>query len=140
MDINAASPELKTVGLPVVTTVEKKDADKPLVAPVAGGSDSEKVSLSNKELHGRKEDGKQKREKKELSFEVLTKEVSEIQQRLDIMGTSLGLHLRQESESIVAMIVNRKSGELIKQIPSEELLKIREKLDELTGLIFDKKI
>lgn len=33
-----------------------------------------------------------------------------------------------------------KTGELIRQIPPEELLIIREKMAELTGLLFDQRI
>ncbi len=67
--------------------------------------------------------------------------MEEIQKRLDSMGSSLvfGLHMHKESESIVIQLTDGTSGELIRQFPPEELLELQAKLDDLVGLLFDKK-
>nr|NJM03599.1 flagellar protein FlaG [Desulfobacula sp.] len=68
----------------------------------------------------------------------LTQEMNEI---MDDLQTSLGFSIREELNSqIVVEIKNRETNELIKQIPAEELLDIRKKMKEFTGLIFDQSI
>lgn len=54
--------------------------------------------------------------------------------------TSIGFSIREElNHQIVVEIKDRETDELIKQIPAEELLAIKEKMEEFTGLIFDQK-
>ena len=57
----------------------------------------------------------------------------ELNSYMDDLQTSLGFFIREELDNLVVVeIKNRKTGELIRQIPPEELLKIREKMVELT--------
>ncbi len=63
----------------------------------------------------------------------------EIQDRLDAIGGNLqlGLGTDKESSSIVARITEKKTGQVVRQIPSEELLELEQKLKDLTGMLFD---
>ncbi|MDA8134459.1 MAG: flagellar protein FlaG [Desulfobacteraceae bacterium] len=68
----------------------------------------------------------------------LTREMNEI---MDDLQTSLGFSIREELNSqIVVQKKNRDTNELIKQIPAEELLDIRQKMKEFTGLILDQSV
>ena len=44
-----------------------------------------------------------------------------------------------ETESIVARITEKKTGEVVRQIPSEDLLELKSKLEDLVGMLFDQK-
>lgn len=67
----------------------------------------------------------------------LTAEMNEL---MDDLQTTLGFSIREDlNHQVVIEITNRETNELIKQIPSEELLNIKEKMEEFTGLIFDGK-
>ncbi len=46
----------------------------------------------------------------------------------------------KDSERVVLKVVDRKSGDVIRQIPSEEALEIAKALDELKGLIIKEKV
>lgn len=46
----------------------------------------------------------------------------------------------RDSERVVLKVVDRKSGDVIRQIPSEEALEIAKVLDELKGLIIKEKV
>ena len=48
--------------------------------------------------------------------------------------------MRKLNHQVIVEIKNRKTNELVKQIPSEELVTIKEKMAELTGLLFDKSV
>lgn len=55
--------------------------------------------------------------------------------------TNLGFYIREDlNHQIVVEIKDSKTDELIKQIPTEEMLLIKEKMEELTGLIFDQTV
>jgi flagellar protein FlaG len=67
------------------------------------------------------------------------KEISkELNRHMENLETSLGFFIREGSDhQVVVEIKSKKTGKLIRQFPSEELLTIREKMTELTGLLFD---
>lgn len=65
----------------------------------------------------------------------------ELNNYMDHLQVSIGFVLHEDLDKQVVMeIKDRKTGELIRQIPSEELLKIREKMIESTGLILDQRL
>ena len=65
----------------------------------------------------------------------LTEEMNDL---MDDLETNLGFSIREGlNRQVVVEIKNRNTNELIRQIPSEELLKIKEKMVEFTGLIFN---
>lgn len=71
-----------------------------------------------------------------------TKElVEELNEYMDDLQTQLGFSIREDlNHQVVVEIKNRETDTLIKQIPSEELLKIKKKMEELTGIIFDQSV
>ena len=136
MDVNI-NAEVKGVGVATVPAVEREDRAKPQVAPVAKSSDSAKAALGEKELH-RRGDKKEERKQVALDPEELQKAVAEIQDRLDVMGTRLDISVNKEPNAFVVTVTDRESGETVRQFPSEEVLTLKKKLQEITGLIFDK--
>ena len=131
MNINA-NVAGKEIAQPVVPTVETVDKNRPQVAPVEKSNDSAQTTLDEKALQ-------QKAKDQQLSNEELSEAVENIQSRLDVMGTRLGFVINQETEDIIIEVTDRESGELIRQIPSEEVMELRARLDELVGILFDKK-
>lgn len=138
MDFANVNPSPSYVNAPVVTTVEKTDRDAPQVKPVATSSESNNVALGKKELQSQAKESKKTEDA--VSPEALQKIVDDIQARLDQMGSTLGFSISKKYDSIVAEVSNKKSGEIIRQIPSEEVLALREKLKEVVGLFFDEKL
>ncbi len=54
------------------------------------------------------------------------------------LQTNLGFFIHEDLDhQVIVEIKNKKTNELVKQIPSEEIVMIREKMAELTGLLFD---
>ncbi|MFZ6028198.1 MAG: flagellar protein FlaG [Chloroflexota bacterium] len=142
MDVNIAT-DMKGVNVSVVpTSVELEDAVRPPVQPVPQGSGSDTVKLNNQARQGRsaKEDADSQGK---LSQKELEDAVEEIQQRFQSMGSSFkfGLYRHDgDAGNIVAQLRDKKTGEVVKQFPPEEVLKLREKLQDLIGLLFDEKV
>ncbi len=70
------------------------------------------------------------------------KELAEaLNEYMDDLQTNLGFSIREDLENqVVVEIKNRDTDELIRQIPSEELLTIMENMKELNGIIFDQSV
>lgn len=134
MDVNL-NAEVKEFGLPVSPAIVREDRNRPPVTPVAGGAESGKAKLDDQA--GR---GQQKVPVKAMSVEETAELVEEMQQRLDSIGnTRLQFALHKKPEAVVVQISDRKSGEIIRQFPAEATLALRQKLEELVGLLFDEK-
>jgi len=136
MDVNlSADGKVKSVGMPAQPTVTQEDRDRAAVRPVQPGTESTKGNLDEKTLQGRRSDrsgGAQ-----EMSRDELDKYVEEIQDRFDAMGTRLGFTVNDEPEAVVVEVKDRETGKVVRQIPSEEVLALREKLQDLVGILFE---
>jgi flagellar protein FlaG len=130
MDVSS-SAELKGQGLPAIPALERESRGKVETRPVEPSGNSGKSGLDERRLQERE---------RQLSSEELAKSVSEIQERLDSMGTKLNFALDESTESIIVQVTNKQSGELVRQIPSEEMLELKVKLENLMGILFDQKV
>ncbi len=54
--------------------------------------------------------------------------------------TTINFSVSEETEQIIVRVINRETDELIRQIPPEELVALRVKMEELTGIIFNKMV
>lgn len=133
MDVNL-NAEVKGFGLPVSPAIVREDRNRPPVTPVADGAESGKAKLDDQAGREQKVPGKA------MSAEEAAELVEEMQQRLDSIGnTRLQFTLHKKPEAVVVQISDRKSGEIIRQFPAEASLALRQKLEELVGLLFDEK-
>ncbi len=86
-------------------------------------------------------DDTRKSSDRELSPGEAKEIVEDLNEHMDTLQTHLGFSIREDlGRLVVVEIKNRKTDELIKQIPSEELLKIMENMKELTGIIFNQSV
>ncbi len=87
----------------------------------------------------------QKTEKSNQGESLSTEETKQITEDLNDYMSDLQTNLRfslyeKLDHQVVVEIKNRQTDELIKQIPSEEILELRVKMEELTGMLLDEKI
>ena len=68
-----------------------------------------------------------------------TEELSDVLNDIAKMFNSrLQFRVHEETERLYVQFVDRDSGEVIKQIPPEELLELSAKIQKMVGLILDK--
>lgn len=72
------------------------------------------------------------------SKEEMKQTVEAINDYMDELQTNLGFSIHDKTDQIIVTITNRETEEVIKQIPAKELVTIREKMEELTGILFSK--
>ncbi|MCA1795182.1 MAG: flagellar protein FlaG [Desulfobacteraceae bacterium] len=84
---------------------------------------------------------KTEEQKKVLSAQDAKELTLEMNEIMDDLQTSLGFSIHKElHHQVVVKIKNRETNELIKQIPAEELLEIKQKMVEFTGLLFNQSV
>jgi flagellar protein FlaG len=69
--------------------------------------------------------------------EEVRKVVEDLNSVLSSINKDIQLRIDDDTEQIVTRIVDRRSQEVIKQIPPAELLKIASRLRAVVGLLFD---
>ncbi|MEH6467780.1 MAG: flagellar protein FlaG [Porticoccus sp.] len=68
-----------------------------------------------------------------VSYESLVKPIQQINDVIQPYGVKFDLS--RKSSQIVTQIIDLESGKVIRQTPSEEVLRIAENLDDMSGLI-----
>ncbi|HAR34222.1 MAG TPA: hypothetical protein DCR95_09100 [Desulfobacter sp.] len=132
MKINDINMALKSVEPKLV---DPKPMAPPPVEPDTPASEPNKNEALDQSLATA-----QKEEESPPAEEI--KELAEtLNEYMDDLQTDLGFFMHEKlNHQVIVEIKNRKTDELIKQIPSEELVMIKEKMAELTGLLFDTSI
>ena len=71
--------------------------------------------------------------------EVVAKAAADIQQFVQSMGRNLSFSVDEVSGYHVVRVVNPSTGELVRQLPSEELLKIARDFERLNNVLVSQK-
>jgi flagellar protein FlaG len=66
--------------------------------------------------------------------------VEEVQSYLDNINIQLSFDIHDETGEMVVQVLERETGDLIRQIPPEDLLDLKDKLSELRGVLFHQKV
>ncbi len=54
--------------------------------------------------------------------------------------TKLSFQVDDRSEKVVIKVIDKESNEVIRQIPSEEVVALRERVEHLRGMLFNQKV
>lgn len=66
--------------------------------------------------------------------------VEDVQQYLLQHSIRLSFEIHDKTGDLVVRVLDKDTGEIIRQIPPQEMLKLREKLEELTGVLLNGKV
>lgn len=81
---------------------------------------------------------KQMKERHPANVEDVKKAISEANDLLKQMSNNkLEFRVDRKTKETVVQIVDKTNGKVIKQIPPDDVLKFRERLNELVGILFD---
>lgn len=67
----------------------------------------------------------------------LEQALEEVNQRMQSNGRSLAFSLDEKADRLVIKVTNSKTGEVVRQIPDETILRIAHSLEELKGALYD---
>ena len=87
-----------------------------------------------KETTGLKQTNRDKVSKEEANEIVDT-----LYELTEMLQTSLTFKVDEKTDSVVIKVIDKKSNEIIRQIPNEDILALREKMEEMTGILLREK-
>ena len=114
-----------------------------LIEPVTGSGKS--MSLSSQEGLPSNQKTAQRDDNAEKSVQTpslveLSELATDVQKNLNIIhNVDLKFSVNKNSGRIMVTVTDEATGEVIREIPSSELVKFADKFDEMVGMIFDQK-
>jgi flagellar protein FlaG len=90
-----------------------------------------------KEMDQQVQDAKEKRN---IKPEELQKLIEEVKRKFDMLSKYLKIDIDQELEIPVVKIMEKDTNRVIRQIPPEYLLELMKRIDQLLGLLMEKKV
>ncbi len=81
---------------------------------------------------------KNKKDEKKIQKE-LDNTVKKLNDQMDSLNINIRFGFNDKIDSMYVNVTEKNTGKLIRKIPSEETMKIAEKMKEIIGMIFDKK-
>lgn len=114
---------------------EHKPQDSSLIPPVKKVTATENANSSKDKPLGSLEPSKPS-----MNSAAAQELASEVQQYLEEVQIQLNFKVQEETGDLVVQIVNQQTGDVVRQIPPEQLLNLREKLEELRGVLFHGKV
>ena len=79
-------------------------------------------------------------QKDSRSADEIRKAVETINTQLEIMNRSIQFSIDERSHDIVVKVVDKESGEVIRQVPPENVLRLREHMEKACGLIVEEEV
>lgn len=70
----------------------------------------------------------------------VAQELDRLNKQLEFMNRSIRFSIDEHSKEIVVKIVDKTNGEVITQLPPEDILKLKERLEEMAGLLVEKTV
>lgn len=74
------------------------------------------------------------------SADEIQQDIEKINDQLKSMNRSIRFSIDDRSSDIVVKVVDENTGEVVMEIPPEEVLKLRERLSEMSGLLVEKQV
>jgi len=115
---------------------EQRPQDTALVQPVKKGGQAEKAKVGN-EQRSRSSATDKTMSKSGATTRELTEEV---QQYLQEINVRLNFEFGDETGDLIVQVVDDETKEVIRQIPPDQILELRQKLAELRGVLFSDKV
>lgn len=75
----------------------------------------------------------------EISKETLDKLIDEVNDKFRLVNKEFSYSIHEKTNRFIVKIKDSESGEILKEIPSEESLDMVAKIMEMTGLLIDEK-
>jgi len=79
-------------------------------------------------------------EKRDVKPEELQKLIEEVRKKFDMLSKYLKIDIDQELEIPVVKIMERDTNRVIRQIPPDYLLELMKRIDQLLGLLMERKV
>jgi flagellar protein FlaG len=101
------------------------------------GVESEAIAQTSTSRNSENTKPRKTLQKENRSADEVRKDLDIINTQLQNMNRSIQFSIDESSHDIVVRVVDKESGKLIRQLPPESLLRLREHMAEISGLIIE---
>jgi flagellar protein FlaG len=108
--------------------------------PVSSALEFEKGNEQPREINITSKESENGKEDKSISIPQIEIMVEDLDYGGALYDVNLKYSFHQKSGKVIISVVDRNSGELIREIPHEEILKLASRMEEISGRIFDKMV
>jgi len=70
----------------------------------------------------------------------IQRDIEKMNDQLESMNRSIRFSVDVQTKDLVVKVVDKETGDVVMQIPPEEVLKLRERLSEMSGLLMVKQV
>lgn len=81
--------------------------------------------------------GVEKTKDEEPTEKVVEAAVVEMNNYVEKFSTKVGFSIDPESKQLTIIVTDKETGKVIRQIPAKEIVDLKGKMEEITGIIFD---
>lgn len=125
-----------SITLPPLGTHPKTDAVTPAMPPSVGAKPAA-VNLASLESSQPKTAKPDATAQLKSMRKELEQALTEANRRMQLNGRALAFSLDEKADRMVIKVTNSVTGELVRQIPDETVLRIAHSLDDLKGFLYD---
>jgi flagellar protein FlaG len=126
-----------TENAPINVLPEANRPDRAVLHQVATQASSEVVNKVA--LEKGRAPSKEERLSKEERKELVKKTIAEMNTEFELKNYSIRFSIDDKLKEIVVKIVDTKTDEVIRQIPPDEVLRLRAHLEEMVGILLEDK-
>lgn len=120
------------------TAMDRKERATPSAPDVSGSGSTDSAQLSIATVAAQAEEGKVKSLSTLASVtESIDDAVEVLNQALSLKNTAAIIRRDEELNRYLVTIKDKESGEIVREIPDEALIKFARNLQELRGILFD---
>lgn len=132
MEINSSMGDSRASIKPVSTV----ESVKPVVIPLARKEQSHSTVHSTKEIRQAELRG----QSFSVGEEQLIKVIERANKALQGINTSFEFSIHEGTKEIMVKVLDKDTGEVVREIPSEKVLDMVAKMWELSGIIVDERV
>ncbi len=115
----------------------EQEAPSPRVKPVEKSEQSDFKRLEKEDPRATAE--AEQKQKESVSPAEVKELVKESQGFLDDLHVRLNIEVSEETGEVIVRVLDKDTDEVVREIPPEEVVKLRERMEELRGMLFDEK-
>jgi flagellar protein FlaG len=140
-DLNVVIPQSGYSGIEKENSAPERKVSGPQLNNVDNNVNKTTKSLGSNIMLEKQGTEKTSDEKaKQLTAKEITETVDEMNSFLQSMNRNLSFSVDEQLGESVIIVKDSESEEVIRQIPSEELVVLRKKMDDVVGILFDTKV
>lgn len=132
----------EVIDMNAINNVSSIGSDMNNVNPFQSADGSQSPNMDAKviteSLKVKQENSSLQDSKKGSEEELLSKMIDELAKQYQSRGTNLNFSIDKDTHALVVKVIDSESDKVIRQIPPDEILALRKRLQSLIGKLLDK--